>query len=556
MIKPLYEYLLKKKKFNLMLFLNEEQLNALMQNKKISAHEKVSILLRNKKKAKSLKADINNSKKAKEYTDALIEILEKKNFFLKRRILKFYQQAIKKHKSINIEIQKKELFCNLILHHIYLNKNKKYVAKKGKMNQIIRNFYFSKQTNCIATINDAFIHRSAKTTRFIKESAIIRELFLRFLKEDDSPYNLKMLLLPAQGLLEIPQIKDYIASEHVLSSGLFGYLYELYLDLPAEKKILISYYRGNPCSFMKVIKNNFDGYFLLAEQEEIARIMDTIINNERRKYFLELVVKDKDYLIKIRRLAEYVFSNSIPTALKLLYKYKENPMHEEILNADKDTLTQLREKLTFLNTMGTLSGLNSLDDLKEATLEELKTRPYDIKKLIVNRRLMTPASDKTLGFFKYPIEVLIIFPDGEMEELPVNNKNPRHHLALMNRFPHLRINAQNIFSVATMVNRVMNTIVFGIENNGISMFFPICITSKQKELVISILKNLQNSFLYNEILLYGGIASGEGEIGMYVFNEGKDITIEQALEEIERIPIDNKISSEYALKRNLKRMKK
>lgn len=559
MIKPLYEYLLKKKQFNLMFFLTEEQLNALMQNKSVSPHEKVSILLR-RTKAKTIKLDISNSNKAKEYTDALIEILENKKFFLKRRILKFYQQAIKKQKSINTELQKKKLFCNLILHHIYSNKEKKYFSKKGKMNRTIRSFYLSKQTNCIVEIHDAFIHRSTKTIRFLKDNAIIRELFLRFLKEDDSAYNLKMLLLPDRGLLEIPEIKDYVASEHVLSSGLFGYLYELYFDLPAEKKTLITYYRGNQISFIKILKNNFDGYFLLDEQEEIARIMDTIVNNERRKYFFELILQDKDYLIKIKHLAEYVFQNIIPTTLKFLYKYKESPLHDEILNADKDTLIQLKEKLEFLNTIGAISGLNSLDDLKEATLEELKTRPYDIKMLVTNRRLMTPASDKTLGFFKHPIEVLIIFPNGEIEELPVNKKNPRHHLALMARFPEIKMNPQNIFPVATVVNKDMNTIVFGIENNGISMFFPASITSKQKELAIGILTDLQNFPSSNGLFLYGGITidvygMNQFAEGMYLFNEGESISIEQAIEEIKRIPIEEKTithTSKQSLMRAIK----
>lgn len=181
-----------------------------------------------------------------------------------------------------------------------------------------------------------------------------------------------------------------------------------------------------------------------------------------------------------------------------------------------------------------MKGIHTLEDIINATYDELFQREYEVKSNVEQRVMSTLFSNKPLGYFKYPLEVLLIHSDGTIEELPVND---RHFMAIKERFPEILPLSIDIFALSCELNTIYNSVVWNVENSGVTMFYPPEITLEQREKAIELLQGLRGYDTDNEILIAGGITLKEEKRQMYCFNDGMTINVDQAIIEINRIPI-------------------
>lgn len=136
--------------------------------------------------------------------------------------------------------------------------------------------------------------------------------------------------------------------------------------------------------------------------------------------------------------------------------------------------------------------------------------------------------------FKRSREVLVVFPDGEHEELEMES----FHLdSLRKKFPELddaTIETEYVFSCKAAR---CGYIIFIIDSFGISIFFPDKITIYQKNKVVEIL--LQIKQLNKNYLIYAGVVGDDVELNS--FNDGRGMLVDVLIEEIDNISLDMEV---------------
>lgn len=310
-----------------------------------------------------------------------------------------------------------------------------------------------------------------------------------------------------------------------------------FLNLSTDDKLLVVYFTGSSEDLVEILENNFPNLINEHIARYIAYVYKRIKDFKTREFLLKTFQKYPRLFMKINDLRE-IFGITKNT-ISFLEKYQDQPIFMEILNASARTLYEYHEELYFLSKHKPLKEITKLSDLKKHSLEDLENLAAQNENNFREIELYSPENYKTINFFKYPLEILVIKKDGEWSEFPVNIENPQHIYALEEAYKdRLYLANLNEFQASCEINNKLGEIVWLIENSGISMFYPQSLTEEELNSSLEVLGRMQNSGLKFE--LRGGITTNEGYFGLNPFNDGEEITISAAIDYIKAIPIENK----------------
>lgn len=518
MIRIVYDYLLKQKKYSMLKFLTKTQLQQIANNPSIDTKEKVKIFLMNNYLPSSFRLD---EQQVAEALDALIELTVNKN---EKYISRFFHLFIKGKNKY-----RQELFKALVLLIVFTQKEENCTNAKEKEKHATYQKLAHKNYGKIITALYAGSFVSTLTV-----SQYIVEMFLRCLETSYKQDFWFYIRRNYSGILQVPEVRAAILTKETLNSNFFSFKKELFYNLPPDKLSLLGYFKGVEEDVYKQLKNNFRD--LTDKQiKMIVPIFGSIEKRSHLVHYLDLILEDPTRIEKINIFSQNAFGDKIHLTLTFLFKYQSRQLTEEILGLSRESLASLQDKLRLLADIGKVKGIHTLEDIINATYDELFQREYEVKSNVEQREMTTLFSNKPLGYFKYPLEVLLIHSDGTIEELPVND---RHFMAIKERFPEILPLSIDIFALSCELNTIYNSVVWNVENSGVTMFYPPEITLEQREKALELLQGLRGYDTDNEILIAGGITLKEEKRQMYCFNDGMTINVDQAIIEINRIPIN------------------
>lgn len=151
----------------------------------------------------------------------------------------------------------------------------------------------------------------------------------------------------------------------------------------------------------------------------------------------------------------------------------------------------------------------------------------------VKYRMYSEVKGSLKGLFKNDREVLIVYEDGEKEELDMR---VMHLDSLRERFPDVDDGIMETEYAFSCELTFLGYIVFIIDNFSISIFLPKMISSWQKETVVEILRKLND--IDPEYLVYAGIVMDDRELTAIGDAKGNFPLV--LVDALDVIPIKNK----------------
>lgn len=131
--------------------------------------------------------------------------------------------------------------------------------------------------------------------------------------------------------------------------------------------------------------------------------------------------------------------------------------------------------------------------------------------------------------FKYNREILVIPPNGELEEI---NAEGYHFEKLYERFNEYEGSSKDNEYITAITGAKNGYVVFIIDTYSLCMFYPSSLKPIQSEVLITVLNRILNNSM-----VYGGMIEEQDNSKFKEWNKGREISIEVVKELINNIPL-------------------
>lgn len=323
----------------------------------------------------------------------------------------------------------------------------------------------------------------------------------------------------------LPKVKEIVLEDEDFVSQNMRKHIRFYEGLPKEYGYLIALYDSRGGRELGNISNLYFRFFEnVISDDEINELINLQMEINNEPNLLQLSTKDKmkeiEYVLKqtLRDRKFYKKMKQIQTRTNLelreiiqfTYKYNDTLLYKQLTDENVNINDELIEKLKYLAKEGRIDRIETIEDLTNATFEELEQMDKQ-KRSGVQSSLRGGPNSRTMDR---------IFPDGEGREIRRIDKDGRNVIMPVDSFYNHEDIVKRIYEDSvefpedcTMAiersseaAKQISSVTFIIENEQCFIYAPSDITNEQKRVCEAWIKTAIDS----------------GKFGIFVYDREKD----------------------------------
>ncbi|MBR3229247.1 MAG: hypothetical protein IKF91_00300 [Bacilli bacterium] len=364
---------------------------------------------------------------------------------------------------------------------------------------------------------------------YLENNKDFREMFFRNVSFEGNMYEVSI-----NRILSNKKIGIYLAKQKEMfkfyNNKCFSMLYNLdesfFENLPDEYKFLIGYHSNLGNSSKEKIKNVLFSYFPFLSKEVILDILslyDSNVSSDNIASLISFIIKDHDFYNKYKFLLDNYFDGDFDKTLFFCKKYINTKLFKEICF---EYIPEIKEKIMFLSFSNRLKGIDSLDDIKNKSLEDLKNTDNDYSSYKDIKEDVRAFGKNDFICLNYEREIILIYPDGTIDEREVLESHDQilHEMIIDNGYDYKGIiNFRGM--VLTLANEG-NTVLL-IEGDNVVCTLPNNISTFQNDGLKDLFRKMN---VKSQISL---CIANDGEL--YALNNGNSMSSELASSELSRV---------------------
>lgn len=357
-----------------------------------------------------------------------------------------------------------------------------------------------------------------------------RELFFRNVSFEGNLYELGI-----GRILSCKEISAYLAKQQEMSkfynkkySSIFNNLdVSFFENLPDDYKFLIGYYgsgliQKNTDKVKGVLKSYFP-FLPDGDISDIVLLYNSSVSNENIASLISLIIADNNFYSKYKFLCDNYFDGDFDKAIYFCRKYNNTELFEDICF---NYIPEIKDKILFLSFANRLEGIDSLKDILDKSLDELKNTVNDSSSFNDVKEDVRAFGKNDFICLNFEREIIIIYSDGTMDERQVTESHDQilQELILENGYNY---EGPIIFRNMVLTLAGFGNTVLLIEGDNVICTIPNNFRSIQKQK----LKELFGKM--NEESQISLCMANDGEL--YSLNNGDSMSSELAFSELSRV---------------------
>lgn len=304
-------------------------------------------------------------------------------------------------------------------------------------------------------------------------------------------------------------------------------------NLPDEYKFLIGYHvRPNFSNeraakkYTDKIKNVLVSYFPFLLENEISNILslyNSDVSSDNIASMISFLINDHDFYPKYKFLCDNYFDGDINKTIYFYKKYDGTKLLKEI---SFNYVPDIKEKILFLSFANRLKGINSLDDVMNKSIEELKNTENDYSSYRSVKDDVRVFGKNDFISLNYDREIIIIYPDGTLDEREATESHDQvlHDLILENNYEYY---GPILFKNMVLTLTGEGNVILLAEGDNVICAIPNNINSLQKQNLKELFNNM------NEKSQVSLCMEEKGEI--LALNNGDSMSSDDATSELSRV---------------------
>ena len=357
-----------------------------------------------------------------------------------------------------------------------------------------------------------------------------RSMFFKNVSFEGNLYELEI-----NRILSNKEIGTYLASQKEMfkfynkrcSSMLYSLDESFFENLPDNYKYLIGYHSmlGDNESFNK-IRNVLTSYFPFLSSNDISDILslyNSQVSSDNIASLISFIINDHDFYSKYKFLCDNYFDGDFDKVMNFCKKYNNTKLFKDICF---NFISEIKEKIVFLSFANRLKGIDSLEDIINRSLEDLKNTMNDYSSYKDIKEDVRAFGKNDFICLNYEREIIMIHFDGTMDDREVLESHDQilRELILANGYDY---DGPIIFRDMVITLASEGNVILLIEGDNAVCSIPNNINNLQKKALKGLFKKMNKDSQVS-------LCMAEGD-ELYALNNGDSMSNEFAFMELSRI---------------------